>query len=493
MRPRTRVAALVTLMLSSGTLGACGFAGSDDTSSVDVAPTSDTTVEAGSVRVVVPAGVASGGQLQVQEGPVPDLVPDGVESLGNAAAVSVVDGSLTGPVTVSFAAPAELTADQVPVVMAKPDGADWQWLSTSWDGSDSRVTAQLSGTGEVYLARFDPSTSVDDAVEEFVAKANNPSKAHAPDCGNEQAAEDAGLETSSESGDAVKWCAGIDTIDSNPTTSQYDLDPAAQDVQAKVLRVTNNTRLFQEVGYPEGWPAVDGSGRALPGQELRKRLGLAGTTRDGLVTRVLAPAETLNLLLPGDAADLAGTVTADLSAAAWTLSALDFATSTYTRMVSGVDEDLGDRVRQAREVLVGTLASGPGAEPVVATQEPEATGGVVEPEPGDVEVPTAPTLTDEDLAQLRECLAPVADVILMNPDAAKDLLDEAMSCAPAFLRSAISDQEGGGPAEMADGIASAVVSDLPAALKVTGAPWAGISDAATDADAGFQVWVGTPG
>jgi hypothetical protein len=493
MRPRTRaLTALVALSASSTLLTSCGLGGGgEEQSSTDVQPVADTTAEAGSVQVVLPAGAASGGQLSLETGPEPTLVPAGVEALGPTTAVTLEDASLTGAMEVSFDPPAELAADDVPVVMAREGSGDWAWLPTSWKGGDERVTAELAGPGQVFLARFDSGPSVDDAVEELTAKTTNPSKAPDPDCGDPQRAIDRGVETSSEDGESlVKWCAGVDTIDSNPATSGYDLDSAVDGVQAMVLRVTNNSRMFEEIGYPEEWPAVDGSGHALSGQELRSRLAFAGTIRDGLASRVLAPAQTLNLLLPS--AEATGTVTADLSAAAWTLSALDFASSTYTRLVTGVDEQLGDQVRASRESLIGAIADGSGLSFGAAPQEAES-GGIVEPEDTDEPAPVeVPTVSDEELSKLRDCLAPLASTILMYPDVAEQLVAQAAACAPAALRPVLSEQFGSGPAEMADSVASSVLAALPTALQDDTAPWAQITDARTDPSAGFQIWVGPP-
>ena len=505
MRRRTQATtALVVLTMSLGTLGACGLGGSGNQSSADVQPVAETTVEAGSVRVVIPAGSASGGKVTVQVGAKPTMVPDGVKALGSSAVVSLAGGSLDGSMTVSFAPPAELVSGDVPVVMAKTGSADWQWLPTSWDGGKARVEAPMTGPGQVYLAEFDRTPSVADAVDEFTAKTNNAAKAPDPDCGDEQRPVDNGLQVTSEDGDLVKWCAGVDTIESTPAVTGYDLDPYTEGVQATVLRVTNNSRMFEEVGYPKAWPAVDGSGHALPGQELRARLGLSGTIRDGLASRVLAPAQTLNLLLPGPLDELTGTVTADLSAAAWTLSALDFATATYTGLVSGVDQDLGDTARASREAVMGTVAAGSGMT-FAAPPQPNGSGGIVEPEdPASTDgtssdstdstgaAEQAPTLSDDELASLRDCLSPVSDVIIMDPDAAKRLVEQAMSCAASSMRPALTSGDSGGPAEMADGIASSVLSGLPSELENETAPWSQITDANTDPDAGFQVWVGTP-
>jgi hypothetical protein len=497
MRRRTHVAtALVVLSMSLGSLAACGLGDSGEQSSADVQPVSETTVEAGSVQVVIPAGSASGGKVTVEVGPAPTLVPDGVKALGSSAVVSLADGSLDGSMTVSFAPPSDLAGDDVPVVMAKQSGADWQWLPTSWEGGDARVKAEMAGPGQVFLAKFDRGPAVMDAVDEFTSKTNNPSKAPDPDCGDEQQSRDDGLQVSSEDGDLVKWCAGVDTIESTPAVSDRDLDPYTEGVQVTVLRVTNNSRMFEEIGYPKAWPAVDGSGHALPGQELRSRLGLAGTIRDGLASRVMAPGRTLSLLLPAPVDELSGTVTADLSAAAWTLSALDFATSTYTGLVTGVDQELGDKVRAAREALMGTVGEGSGLS-FSAPREPQQSGGLVEPEDSqstdspDAPAP-APALSDEDLAALRECLSPVADAIIMDPDTAKRLVEQATSCAAASLKPVLSDEYGAGPAEMADGVASSVLNGLPAELEKTDEPWSQITDAHTDPSAGFQVWVGTP-
>ena len=468
------VLAVLAALASLGSLGACSSAGYAQSTS-DVERAVETRADAGAFEVVLPAGAASGGTLAVQEGPSPKNVPEGVKALGPSAVVSLLEGKLDGTMEVSIDPPAALTAAEVPIVMTRTggggDAGDWHWVPTSWQGGQSKVTARLTSTGEVFLARFDPAPYLDDLDEEFTAKTNNPSKVDAPDCGDQKAAADAGLEVSSEQGDLVLWCDGVDTIESNPSVDGYDLDYGEAGVQARVLRVTNNSRMFNEVGYPADWPAVDGSGRALPGQLLRQRLGLAGSTRDGLASRVLAPGETLSLLLTS--ADATGTVTADLSAAAWTLSAIDFASSTYTRMVTEVDGDLGDQVRTTREQLMSSLVGPVGSNP--ADDGTSGTGG-----------PAA------DLASLRDCLAPVSQVVLMNQDAAQQLADQALQCTPDLLRPALGDLYGAGPAQMADGVATDVVTGLPATLGRSDAPWAQISDVLTDEHAGFQVWVGPP-
>ena len=474
MRPRIRaVTAPAVPVLALVFFTACASDEPDyQDSSVEVAAVAGTSVEAGAVQVELPAGAATGGKLSVQEGPVPAAVPVGVKAVGPSAVVSIEDGTLDGSMTVSFAAPADLTADLVPVVMAEDVEGEWQWLPTSWDLDTERVTAEMTAPGQVYLARFDPEPLLEGVVEELSDKANNLAKVDPPSCGDEAEPVAAGLQVTSEQGDVVLWCVGVDTIESNPAVSGYDV-LADEGVQARVLRLRNNSRMFTEVGYPDEWPAVDGSGRALPGDELRDRLGLAGRTRDGLDSRILAPGETLTLYLPGNAADVIGTVTADLSAAAWTLSALDFASSTYTRMVGEVDDELGDHVREVREGLVAALAASPGAGDSV---EPVSGGSAVE----------------LDLAGLEMCLAPVAETILMNPDVAKQLTEKAATCTPSLLRPALAPDAGSGegPAQMAEGVASQMLQALPAGLESVTAPWEDVPDALTDEQAGFQVWFG---
>ena len=312
------------------------------------------------------------------------------------------------------------------------------------------------------LARFDPTPSIRDAAAEFTTKATSAGKADAPACGDEVAAGTAGVQVSSEPTDLVRWCVGVDTIEADPSGSAADVDYATEGVQATVLRLANTGRMFREVGYPEAWSPVDGSGLGLPGQELRERLGLAGSTRGGLATQLLPPGQTLTLLLPGDGADASGTVTADLSAAAWTLSAVDFASSTYTRLLAGVDNELGDAAWAARESLL------------VALTDPEA--------------PEDP----EELQEVAECLVPVAETILMNTEVAQQLLAQAFECAAQTLRPALPEQYGVSPAAMADAVATRVLTGLPSALAEEAAPWAEVSDAMTDPQAGQQVWVGPP-
>jgi hypothetical protein len=45
---------------------------------------------------------------------------------------------------------------------------------------------------------------------------------------------------------------------------------------------------------------------------------------------------------------------------------------------------------------------------------------------------------------------------------------------------------------MAAGVAANVLDGIPEALESATEPWAGVSDARTDPDAGFQVWLGPP-
>ena len=461
-RPARRAAALASVAVSVGALAACGSGDDYESGSADVQRAVETEVRVGAVEVVLPAGAATDGELSVEEAPAPENVPEGVLAMGGSAVVTLSDGSLDGTMEVSFDPPAELTVEHVPIVMAEDEQGEWQWQPTTWDGGQSPVTAEVGRPGRVFLARFDRTPWLAELGEEFAAKASNLSSVAAPTCGDEDTLVEGGLQLSSEPGEVLLWCAGVDTIESTPAVAGADADYDAEGVQAPVLRLRNNSRMHQEVGYPAAWLPVDGSGRgSLPGQALRERLGLAGSTRDGLATRVLAPGDTLNLLLPAGAT---GTVTADLSAAAWTLSSLDFATSTYSRLVTGVDEELGDSVRSAREDLLAELAA-------PAPAAPDSTGT-----PG----------------AAAECLAPVAEVVLMNRDAAQQLVDRAFSCAATLLQPALSEEYGEGAGAMAGGVATSVLDGLPTVLEMEPEPWARISDSLTDASAGFQVWVGPP-
>lgn len=477
-------------MLCLASLTACGSDEPDfEESSVEVGAVSDTTVEAGAVQVRLPGGGASGGKLAVQEGPEPTMVPEGIKAIGPSAVVSLFDGTLNGPMTVSFAPPADLTADLVPIIMAKDEQGEWQWLPTSWDVETERIAAELPAPGQVYLARLDRAPLLESVVEELTLKATNLAKVKPPTCGDEATPVDSGLQITGEPGDRVLWCAGVDTIESNPAVSAYDVS-SDEGVQARVLRLTNNSRMFTEMGYPDDWPAVDGSGRALPGDELRATLGLAGQTRDGLDSRILAPGDTLTLYLPGEAADLAGTVIADQSVAAWTLSGIDFASSTYTRMVSDVDEELGDQVRDFRDELLTVLTATPTAEDDSVETEENLEEDIQE----DIEEDVEGEGEGLDLAGLEECLAPVAQTILMNPEVARTLTERTASCTPDLLSPALAAaiDTGEGPAQMAEGVASNVLDGMPEAFEDVTEPWAGVSDALTDADAGFQVWLGPP-
>lgn len=458
---------MVTLVALSAVLQACGLGDGDKVSSTDVERAVATEIDAGSVEVLLPAGAATGGELIVEEGAAPTDVPAGVVPIGPSAEVSLAGGTLHGTMQVSFEPPAALAPDQVPIVMAKGESGEWRWLPTAWD-AEQRVTAELAHPGQLYLARFDRTPWLEDTSADFIDKATRPSKAPAPTCGDEAAATESGLQVTGEQSQLLTWCAGVVTIESDPTGSSADVDYYAEGVQATVLRMTNSSRLFKEVGYPEGWAPVDGSGPGLPGQELRERLGLSGSTREGLATRVLAPGEMLTLLLPDAGAGTTGTVTADLSAAAWTLSALDFATSTYARLVSGVDEELGDDAWQAREQLLAAVAS-----PAAATAA-SAVG------------------SESALTELRECLAPVTDVILMDREAAQRLVEGVFGCAPSVSRSGFAAEYGVGAATMADGVATNVLAGLPSTLELEDEPWAQVADAATDPEAGVQLWVGPP-
>ena len=469
---RRRRAATAAVAVVSALLSSCGSDYESDSTEVEaVVPTE---VRVGTVEVVIPAGAATGGELEVQEGPEPANVPEGVVPLGPTTRVSLSGGTLDAAMQVSIEPPAELTPDQVPIVMAQDDGGEWRWLPTAWD-DEQRVAAEMTGPGQLFLARFDREPWLEETGADFADKATSPSKVPAPTCGDEAAAVEAGLQVTSEPGDLLLWCAGVDTIESNPSVSGADTDYYTEGVQATVLRVTNSSRLFKEVGYPEGWAPVDGSGRGLPGQELRERLGFAGSTREGLATRVLPPGETLTLLLPGAGVDTVGTVTADLSAAAWALSALDFSTSTYARLVAGVEEELGDAAWKGRDQLL-TAVSGPrGANP----EDTASSKG-------------EPSIAESAPEELRECLSPVAEVILMNRDAAQQLLDEVFGCTAPLLRPALGEEYGVGSATMADGVAANVLAGLPSTLAGEDRPWAQVSDAMTDPQAGLQIWVGPP-
>lgn len=314
------------------------------TQSVSVLPTEPAEVSDAGVTVSIPAGaVDSAGELSL--GPA-QSVPDGVaESLRlinvtHPVAVSLTDTELTGRATLTFPVPdgwEELT----PVVAWENGEGGWHWLPTRVSEVDGErvATAETYHFSSGFLAAFDPREAAGDFVDGLKNLLTGRAGVGSPKCQGEAEAR-ATLTVQSDSGDAVKWCMGM------------------QD-GAPVLKVANNRNTFAQVSVPLSSIVLSGDEWGLSVDNLVRVVGegmerFAQAFPDDRRILLLKPGKTLTIALPtGETggAQIVGSVTGYL------LSILVDALDTFVLIAGGA----GLKAATNGDKLLNLLGTGSGS------------------------------------------------------------------------------------------------------------------------------------
>ena len=262
----------------------------ETSTTVDVSPDSATRATTKDVTIAMQAGAFSqAGSLTVSlgkattEATISDV---GLVQGGPLIQVSVDGTTLTGRATIKVAIPDQWAKGIVPVMVWEDGSGGWQWLPTTVrDGADGQHLA-VARTGHFsngFLGGFDPSAAAKTVLKKLTNLIVGRSGVASPHCDGQAMARET-LTVRSDSGDAVKWCVGV------------------QDGQP-VLKVANNRRIFATVAVPLSSHVTSGAGWGISVNNLVRLVGegmerfAAAFPQDRQIL-LLGPGKTVTIALP---------------------------------------------------------------------------------------------------------------------------------------------------------------------------------------------------
>lgn len=333
----------VALSVAAGGLSACGkHAASGAGSSAVVKAGAATTVSAAGMSVTLPAGSAqAGSKLQLSAVAVPSIgLPAEIHAYGQEEDVSLLAG-LTSPATVSFPSPPGLsTSDLLPVVIWQDGTGGWRILPTIWAPGDANVTAQTDHFSRGFLGAIDVKAWASRAKSEVTDYITGRMGVAQPTCGDEAAVRTNGVKVTSDGGDTVKWCFGLDD-------------------GKRLLKVTNNRRTFTDVTFPSSWTVVTGSTVSFSTDTIARAFGTSAAKTPDRNARVLSGGTTLTLQVPAGGT---GDVQAQMSIAAWAITGVFFGLDVYGEVDKVADSKLGSSTRGAPQKFLNALTGTGDAE-----------------------------------------------------------------------------------------------------------------------------------
>ncbi|WP_344513801.1 hypothetical protein [Dactylosporangium maewongense] len=344
-----------------------------------------TTLSVADVQVVLPDGAAKDGVVaKLAVGGEAPAAPDGMTVAGPAVAVDL-PGGLTQPATVTFQAPAAVKDGTLtPVVVWQDAAGDWRWVPTTYTAGESGISATVDHFSGGFLGGLDIKKWIKDRGEDFKNYITGRSGVAQPRCGDEKAARPAGVEVTSDGGDRVKWCFGVDN-------------------GRRVVRIANNSRTFMQIAYPSAWKVVDGQSHGFSTDSAARALGMLAVTPKGTASRIVDGGDTLTLEVPENST---GRVTAEMSILAWAISAIVFGIQVYYAVVKAASDTLAKAAKGTIDRLFLLLGGTANAEPI---------DGLI------------------------ECTKAVSDLTEMNETNALDVTKAVWGCLPGIMKAQLKD------------------------------------------------------
>lgn len=304
-----------------------------------------TVVELGDTNVTVPADALPEGEvLTGRVGDQPTGVPEGLKAVGPLLEVSTRSSTIGEPAAID--APAPIGVEGATLVMVwQDDSADqvWRWVPTSYDSETNRVTAMVDHFSFGFLASVDVDDVAGRLKDQLVNLMTGRSGVSSPRCDDEDAAREGGVTVTSDGGDRVKWCFGLEG-------------------GKRVLKVSNNTRTFVEISYPKSWKVVDGFSDSISTAALARWMGsLQPNNRS---SRIVDGGDTLVLEVTRGAR---GQVTAEISIMAWLTQAVVFGIEVLLAVLKAVKGPLEKAAKGKLDrtaLLLGLSGSGDLAGPL---------------------------------------------------------------------------------------------------------------------------------
>ena len=272
----------LTLMLATACSAGSGQSRSTqpDSSSTKVSPDDAATLHlAGGLAVNVPRGTVAGrGTLLGMTTAAPSAAPRGMTLAGPTYDLRIAQTRLTGRVRLTVPVPPPAVTgpaggpDDALLAFYNTAKGSWQPIAATYHSATHSLTATSPHLSLWSALRLDASTVLSQAtnlLKGFIGAADTTAQPACP--GTSQLSAD-GIKTSSDKGNLVKWCAGV-----NPSG-------------APLLRVADNRSYAMETTYPAAWRAAR-TGAADP------------VTRQIIdsVARLLSPASSgeASIIIPG--------------------------------------------------------------------------------------------------------------------------------------------------------------------------------------------------
>lgn len=385
------LASIIALIVVAGSAAACtrhkAPAASATQATARVRAGSVTTLAAVGVTVSLPDGAAADGttvRLTVTADSASLGPPDGIEVAGPKVTVDL-PGGLTKPATVTFPIPAGVADGTLsPVVVWQEAGGAWRWTPTTYAAGDPAVSATVDHFSWGFLGGIDVKRWAKDRWADLRNYLTGRRGVDQPHCGDEAAARAGGVEVTSDGGDRVKWCLGVDG-------------------GKRVLRVVNNMRTYVQISYPSGWKVVDGQSVSFSTDTVARVLGMLAVTPKGTASRIVDGGDTLTLAVPDGAT---GKVTAEMSIVAWDISAVFFGLDVYTLVAKAASNALATAAKGATDRFALLLGATAKAEPLDA---------------------------------LKDCTKGISDLTEMSETKAWKVLEFAWKCVPGLMKSQLED------------------------------------------------------
>jgi PASTA domain-containing protein len=279
-------------------------------------------VAAENVTVSVrPDSVSSDLTLRVRRSAIPKNLPDYITAIGKAVTITVTGGRLTGTARLVFGPSAAIKSSDLPVVTWQDGAGGWRWLPAE-RRADGSIAAETDHFSLGYLGKIDVPKWAKDVAGNVKDYATGRSGVEQPSCGDEGAFRGDGTSVSSDGGDTIKWCAGV------------------QDGK-RIMRVANNRRAYAQLTFPVSWTVVDGGGFGLSIEAL-KRSAASGAARlsapPGTQVRLVSGGQILTLALPPG---VGGHLSAEMSIVAWALSGIELGVQVWSVVAGIANKGLG--------------------------------------------------------------------------------------------------------------------------------------------------------
>lgn len=246
--------------------------------------TSDASAATGGFRVTVPASsVAGKGTLRVAQDATAPAVAAGLTRVGAGVRVDLSGARLDGRAAVSFAVPTNWSQNQLPIIAWQDGRGGWRWLPTRWKPEQKVATAETDHFSTGFLGSFDIGAKAKEVSRQLASWFTGRSDVAQPSCAAEQSAR-AKLRISSDGGDSVKWCLGVERGET-------------------VLKVANNRLSYTQVTYPKTWKVMSGGGYGISLDGLVKLTSTKAATallRPGRTAILIDAGKTVTFAVPND-------------------------------------------------------------------------------------------------------------------------------------------------------------------------------------------------